>query len=92
MEAYIHTYVGCCTINVRSGLVWFKAHTWKLRGTKKESKKGRRPLYGREEDSCILYKMSLDGEVVGTIYLRGKWLVVNEVASYKTMINCTNAV
>jgi hypothetical protein len=28
-------YTGCCTRNVRSGLAWFKAYTWRLRGMRK---------------------------------------------------------
>jgi hypothetical protein len=36
-------YTGCCTRNVRSGLVWFKAGTWKLRGMRKGFEKGRHP-------------------------------------------------
>jgi hypothetical protein len=49
----------CCTRNERSGLAWFKAGIWKLRGMRKVSEKGRCPLCGEEKDNLhILLKCS----------------------------------
>jgi hypothetical protein len=50
-------YVMCCSRKDRSGIAWFRAGIWKLRGTRKGSENGRCPLCNEKKDAVhILLK------------------------------------
>jgi heterodisulfide reductase subunit B len=59
LEWATESYTVCCTRNERSQLAWFKTGTWKQRGNRKESKKGKYHLCREEKDAIhILLKCS----------------------------------
>jgi hypothetical protein len=69
-------YVTCCSRKDRSGIAWFKAGIWKLRGTRKGSENGTCPLCNEEEDVHILLKCP-EKIRLREYFLSRKWLTIN---------------
>jgi hypothetical protein len=83
-------YVTCCSRKDRSGISWFKADVWKLRGTMNELDNGRCPLRNEEEDAVHILLKCPETRRLREHLLGMKWLTINEEIAYKKIISCTN--
>jgi hypothetical protein len=67
----------CSSRNERSGIAWFRAGTWKLRGMRKGLKIGRCSLFNGVEDTVDILLKCPETKRLREHLLSRKWQIIN---------------
>jgi hypothetical protein len=76
-----------CTRKERTGIIWWKAGIWKLKGTRGGFEKGRCPLCGGVEDEKHILLQCKESEKWRGTWSKNNWWNMNEILVYKK-ISC----
>jgi hypothetical protein len=83
-------YIGCCSRDERRGWAWWRLGIWKMKGCRREVRKGQCPMCGELEDGQhILLRCSETRNWRITLKCK-KWLRVHEESAYKMIVSCFN--